>query len=239
MVTVLLAGLVAAGALVTGCAGGAPSAGDAFTLDVVPEAVQGESIAGQEVVFLVTLAGGGDATPVTVSARATGGSARVEEPELGQGADVAEVVVVPDPAAVGGRVDVTIRGERGQASAEVGRSFGVVDGEDDRAPDAAALRDRFVGWLAENRPDLAISPDTAWTGTIVSPQWLGVSHYLFFSPEWEMHVSWLIMVPPNDWARADLRRRFIETAPSEAFEIASVSGQVTPAPTEVPDAVWR
>jgi len=32
---------------------------------------------------------------------------------------------------------------------------------------------------------------------MVSPQWLVVSHYLFFSEEWEMHVEWHIMVAPT------------------------------------------
>ena len=37
-----------------------------------------------------------------------------------------------------------------------------------------------------------------------------VSHYLFFSEEWEMHVEWHIMVPPYDWAKIDLRHMFDE-----------------------------
>jgi len=98
----------------------------------------------------------------------------------------------------------------------------VVEGEDDREPYATELRDRFVAWLTLNRPELGITSETEWSGTMVSPRWLVVSHYLFFSEDWEMHVSWHIMVPPYDWARIDLRHRFDEETPSYAFEISSV-----------------
>lgn len=74
---------------------------------------------------------------------------------------------------------------------------------------------------------------------MVSPQWLVVSHYLFLSPEWELHVEWHIMVAPDDWARIDLRRRFVESAPSEAFEISSLTEGGEPHPFEVPATVWR
>ena len=103
------------------------------------------------------------------------------------------------------------------------------------------MRDRFIPWLAENQPELAIDETTVWQGTIVKPHWLVVSHYLFFGDEWEMHVSWHIMIAPYDWARIELRRRFEETLPSLAFEIPSVSA---PEPTDVnqiePEGIlWR
>ena len=43
-------------------------------------------------------------------------------------------------------------------------------------------------------------------GTMVSPQWLVVSHYLFFSEQWELHLEWHIMVAPDDWARISGRK---------------------------------
>jgi len=223
--------------VLAGCA--TPAADAPFTLAVVPEQLQGFSIAGQRVVFLVTVAEGAGTAPVVVSARAAGATVRVEEPEVGPGEDVAEVVVTTDAASVGGSVTVTVEGSRGRATDLVEVSFEVVEGTDDRAEYAAQLRDRFVGWLAENRPELGITAATRWDATIVSPQWLVVSHYLFFSDEWELHVAWHIMIAPHDWARIDLRPRFRLTQPSLAFEIPSVSADADPRPGEVPDAVWR
>lgn len=234
----LLSGLLVASGLVSGCVSGGSPPDAPFALSVAPREVQGFAIPGQEVVYLVSLAEGTGA-PVTVTVDADGAAARVERPDLGLDAPVAEVVVVPDAASVGSSVTATIAGRRGAASDTETLTFDVIDGADDRAASATVLRDRFVAWLAANRPDLGITAATAWEGTMVSPQWLVVSHYLFFSAEWEAHVSWHVMIAPHDWGRVDLRRRFRETAPSAAFEIASVSGDTDPRPAEVPPEVWR
>jgi hypothetical protein len=74
---------------------------------------------------------------------------------------------------------------------------------------------------------------------MVSPEWLIVAHYLFFSEEWEMHLEWHIMIPPYDWARIDLRKRITEIKPSYAFEISSISANSEPIPIETPSEIWR
>ncbi|MBN2309102.1 MAG: hypothetical protein JXR94_09035 [Candidatus Hydrogenedentes bacterium] len=113
--------------------------------------------------------------------------------------------------------------------------------EDLVASTAADVRDLFIPWLEANRPELGITSGTAWAGTIVTPHILVVTHYLFFSEEWEMHVCWHVMIAPHDWARIDLRRRFQETAPSVAFEIPSRSAAPPLEATEIAptDAIWR
>jgi hypothetical protein len=118
-------------------------------------------------------------------------------------------------------------------------SFEVTEGEDDRQEYATGLLYKFVSWLAANHPELGITADTTWNGTMVSPVWLVVSHYLFFSEEWELHIEWHIMVPPYDWAKIDLRHRFDALAPSYAFEIPSLDANSEPVAIEVPEAVWR
>jgi hypothetical protein len=54
-----------------------------------------------------------------------------------------------------------------------------------------------------------------------------------------MHVEWHVMIPPYDWARIDLRHRFDETKPSQAFEISSWSANTEPIPIEAPEKIWR
>ena len=236
-VGVLTAGALALSGLAAGCGG---AASEPFELAVVPQQLNGFSIAGQDVVFLVTLADRvASSTPVEVFASADGAAATVLEPTLTEADDVAEVVVVPEPASVGGTVTVTITGTRGEVTETVEVGFDVVAGEDDRADHAIEIRDLFVPWLAATHPELGITPATEWQGTMVSPQWLVVSHYLFFSAEWEMHVEWHIMIAPDDWARIDLRRRFEAVAPSEAFEISSVTEGGEPHEYEVPESIWR
>jgi hypothetical protein len=211
-----------------------------FHINVIPEQLNGDSIAGQHCVFLVTITDEGqeDQLPVRISATAPGAEVVIYQEDIVEG-EVAEVVVIPTQASIGTIIEVTITGNRGSASDEKVVSFNVVEGEDDRQEYAGELLDRFVSWLAANYPELGITEDTEWDGTMVSPVWLVVSHYLFFSEEWEAHIAWHIMVPPDDWAKIDLRHRFDELEPSYAFKISSVNATSEPVPIEPPETVWR
>ena len=107
-------------------------------------------------------------------------------------------------------------------------------------PLAAGVRDLFVPLLADAHPELGITAETDWTGTIVSPHILVVTHYLYFSDEWEMHLFWHVMIPPHDWARLELRRRYAQTVPSLAFEIPSRSSDPLQfVSVEPSDTLWR
>jgi len=212
----------------------------AFHINVIPEQLNGASIAGQHCVFLVTITEEEQECelPVRISATAPGAEVVIYQENIFEG-EVAEVVIIPAQASIGTTIKVTITGNRGSASDEKVASFEVAEGEDDRQEYAEELLDRFVSWLATNHPELGITDDTAWNGTMVSPVWLVVSHYLFFSEEWEVHIEWHIMVPPDDWAKIDLRHRFDELEPSYAFEISSVNATSEPVPIEPPETVWR
>jgi len=211
-----------------------------FHINVIPEELRGFSITGQHCVFLVTITDEGQECelPVRISATAPGSEVVIYQEDIVEG-EVAEVVVIPAQASIGTIIEVTITGNRNSASDEEVVSFDVVEGEDDRQEYAEELLDRFVPWLATNHPELGITDNTSWNGTMVSPVWLVVSHYLFFSEEWEAHIEWHIMVPPDDWARIDLRHRFDELEPSYAFEISSVNANSEPVPIEPPETVWR
>jgi len=220
----------------------------AFHINVIPETpeqINGDyvfkySIAGQHFVFLVTITDEGQEgqLPVHISAKAPGAEVVIYQQDIVEG-QVAEVVVIPTQASIGKTIKVTITGKQGKLTDKKVVSFKVVEGEDDRQEYAGELLDKFVSWLATNDPELGITEDTAWNGTMVSPVWLVVSHYLFFSEEWEVHISWHIMIPPYDWAKIDLRHRFDELEPSYAFEISSLNATSEPVPTEVPETVWR
>jgi len=209
-----------------------------FHINVIPEQLNGDSIAGQHCVFLMTITDEGQEgqLPVRISATAPGAEVFIYQQDIVEG-QVAEVVVIPEQASIGTTIEVTITGTRGSASDEKVVSFNVAEGEDDRQEYAGELLDRFVPWLATNHPELGITDDTAWNGTMVSPVWLVVSHYLFFSEEWEVHIEWHIMVPPDDWAKIDLRHRFDELEPSYAFKISSVNATSEPVPIEPPETV--
>jgi len=236
--TTAIIAIVALAGLQLACGEGAQNT--AFHINVVPEQLNGDSIAGQHCVFLVTITDEADESelPVTISATAPGASVVIYHEDIFTG-EVAEVVVIPAQASVGKTVTVTISGKRGSSTDQQVVDFAVAEGEDDRQEYAGELLDKFVPWLAENHPELGIMVDTAWNGTMVSPIWLIVSHYLFFSDEWEAHIYWHVMIPPYDWAKIDLRHRFDELAPSYAFEISSLNATSEPVATEVPETVWR
>ena len=212
-----------------------------FTLTVTPEQIKGQSLAGQYIVFLVTVSNVStqfEASEVKISAVANSSAVLVQPTAISEG-QVAEVSVVPSVAAVGKNVTLEVTAQyRGAVQSRV-VNFSVARGEDYLSEYARQLRDRFVQWLETAHPELGITNQTQWQGTIVSPVWLVVSHYLFFSKDWEMHVYWHIMIPPYDWARIDLRHRYTELTPSLSFEISSVNSTLTPVQINPPESVWR
>lgn len=220
-----------------------------FALEVAPTAV-GDGLPGQRCVLLATVTNDGEGLwaqiPVEITASAPGATVTVENGSIRPG-EVAEVTVISESSAGETNPDggwdfvATIRATRGSLQRVAEVPITVTSNESDLVgPDATAVRDLFIPWLAENRPDLGITDQTDWTGTIVTPHILVVTHYLFYSAEWEMHVFWHVMIPPYDWGRIELRRRFEEVLPSVAFEIPSRSA----APIEVREIepegqLWR
>ena len=153
---------------------------------------------------------------------------------------VAEVTVVPAEADVGKNVTVTIQGERDGLKQTKTVTFEVIEEEDREetlGPEAVNMRNNFTQWLSTNHPELGITNETAWTGTVVNPRILVVMHYMFLSEDWEMYVTRHVMIPPYDWARIYLRHRYNQTAPTYAFEISSIQEHAQPQAIEVPDWV--
>lgn len=216
-----------------------------FSLNVTPDALKGDAIAGQLVVFLVSITDEGisgqyaRSSNVSLSVSANSSAIFVEPRSIISPGQVAEVEVIPDVLSVGNNVTVAITAERDGFSQTRLINFTVAQGEDSRREYASQLRDVFVQWLQDNYPQFGITNQTQWQGTIVSPVWLVVSHYLFFSTNWEMHVYWHVMIPPYDWARIDLRQRFNETVPAYSFEISSLNASLPPHSITPPETIWR
>jgi len=174
----------------------------------------------------------------------------VEHPLVLPG-EVAEVTVIPGaraPSQLGpGGPDpdfiltAVVTATRGSTVRAASVQLNILTGfEDQLAETAVELRDRFTDWLAENYPELGITPQTQWTGTMPFPV-LVVEHYLFFNDDRELHLEWHMMIPPYDWARLQLRRRYEETAYSLAYEISSRSAEppLKPVLMEPLNQLWR
>jgi hypothetical protein len=244
-----LSALVAVASLLAACGGGgspssmpasaSPSAAVPFNLGVVPGASVGRTVGGQKVVFLVTASGAVTDGAVEIAATAPNATVSVEPQPLPPGV-VGEVTVVPQAVQTADEVplEVTISASRGGITREERRTLTMVAGEDSLATEAKAQLAPFIAWLATERPDLGITAQTSWEGSVGS--WvLIVSHYQYLSDDWELGLSWHVMVPPDDWARIYLRHRWTEAKPSLAFEISSVAGATQPHAIDPPEAVWR
>jgi hypothetical protein len=216
-----------------------------FSIDVIPVHMD-DTIIGQSCVFLVTVANEGSVTdevkPVNISATAPDAKVTVGPQAIAPGS-VAEVVVVPEvilgTEEESRTLTITVNGERDGLKKTETVTLRIVDGEDSAAETAVNMRDKFIPWLAENYPELNITSETEWTGTIVLPNIEVVVYYLFFSEEWEMGVRWNVTTESEDWVRIYLRQRTAEVSPSHAFEIPSVSAQEEPQAIEPPESVWR
>lgn len=230
-------------AFAAGCGSAGPSpsptaGATVFELDVQPTTSVGFTIPGSTFMFLVSVSGAPADGPVTISAEADGASVAVEPASLPPGT-VGEVTVVPEPV-TGDEVplEVTIHATRGGIAREATRTITVQPGTDELGPEAADHLAPFITWLAANRPELGITAETTWEGT-AAPWVLIVSHYQYVSNDWELDLAWHVMIPPDDWCRIALRRRWVEATPSLAFEISSFSRQSVPHEIAPPDAVWR
>lgn len=211
-----------------------------FSLQATPESMQ--AIPGQLCVFLTSVQDDGDGSgkgkAVAISAQATDLTPTVEPLQITP-TQVAEVSVTPTESQKEQSVSIDIKGKREGLEHTKTVSLSVVEGEDNLEITAVSIRDKFIPWLEANHPELGITYETVWNGTIVTPNILIVANYLFFSEDWEMGLTWHVMIPPNDWARIYLRRRFHEVRPSLAFEITSLDANDAPQPINPPDAVLR
>jgi hypothetical protein len=226
--------------LVTACDGTASN--EPFSLSVSPEFVQGVipgALTG--VLAKITNEEPTDA-PVTITASADRATVTVSPPEIRAG-EIAEISIVADPATSERPLILTVTARRGDNEETVTRATTVFTWKDDRGAYAGRLLDVFIAWLAENRPELGIGPDSEFAGSMVAPGLLIVSHYCFMSDEWELGLSWHVMVPPDDWSDLYLRPRD-EAAPTLAFRLASQAGALEAdvidiAPIQAPIEVMR
>jgi hypothetical protein len=213
-----------------------------FSLEVLPPEAPAESrvaIPGSGYCFLVVVE---DSAPspgaVTLEASATGATVTEIRPSQLEPGTVGEVWVVADPSTVETTGSVTITGTRADVTRTVERSLPVFPMKDERAADAKPYFDRWVAWLADAHPELGITRDTEWKPVFVSTL-LVVSHYAYWSEDWEATVAWHNMIPPYDWTEIHLRHRWVDAAPSLAFKVDSVSGDTAPYAIEPPEVVVR
>jgi hypothetical protein len=212
-----------------------------FTIDVFPPESPPEvrtAIPGEGVCFLVVIKDAPAGAKAQITATASGATIRKIEPAALPAGTVGEVWVVPAATTIEAVANVTITATLGDTVRTVERSLPVFPMADERGNDAKPYIDRWLTWLIAEHPELGITADTQWQPEFVSIL-LVVSHYAYWSPDWEVTVLWHNMIAPYDWTEIQLRHRWSEAAPSLAFRIDSVSGGTAPHPVDPPEVVVR
>jgi hypothetical protein len=196
---------------------------------VAPEFIQG-AIPGAKVVLLVSQASE-SAGEATVTAAAPGATVSVDPLRI-SGEGVAEVTVIPEAATSERELAITIEVVGDAGTHTLTRTTRVLPWEDDRGDQAREVLGLFTIWLAENRPELGVTPDIDLDGTYLAPQLLVASHYGFFNDQWEIGLAWHVMIPPDDFSEIYLRPRS-DLRPTHAFRIGSWQTALTSGQYEV------
>jgi len=219
-----------------------PTGGRIVALHLVPTHV-GDAAAGEACVLLVTadaLPGFGPPdrkTPLRVAC--DGAEVNVVPAALASG-EVAELRVVPDLAVVGEHIEVVVSGDTRTIPCRA--TLEVTDPPEHRGAlleASIAVRDAFVPWLESRHPELGIDAATEWEAVPIRTHRLVVTHCVFLSTEWECVVWWHVTIPPHDWARMSLRRRFADVTPTLAPQIASRASGDPPQAIDPPDEIIR
>lgn len=246
------------GVLVAGCTAGSPTApppsttpgpsptpsavptpsptAAPFAFDIVPPEEPPEvraAIPGEWICFLAVLSADDlRAGPIEIAATATGAKVQqIVQPTVA--APIGEVWVVPDPATTETDATATFTATRGSITKTVERSIHIMPMPDERAADARPHMEWWVSWLAAKHPELGITTATTWTPRFVSIL-LVVSHYAYYSDEWELTVLWHNMIAPYDWTEIHLRHRGTEAVPGLAFRQDSMTNGTEPHKVEPP-----
>lgn len=222
--TLVSLGLAATLFSVAGCGNDDDGGGDGvgFELRASPEFVQGLYADSPVSVLVEVVNQEATDAPVEIEA-STEGNATVEvvDERLSEGG-VGEVIVTASPVTDDVEVVLTITGTRGGNESTVTRTIVVMPGEDDREEVARDILAKFLEWFAAEHPDLGLDPETELEGSLVAPRLLVVSHYMFENEEYELGLSWHIMVAPDDWSEIYVRPK-ADFAPTEAYRMSSWS----------------
>ncbi len=217
VVLVFAAGLTGCGWWQSDDGGGA----SALQIERSPQFVN-RLIPGERPLALVEVSG--DAQPGRVSligeSSIDGMAVRLEPASVTVG-EVAEVWVQVPEVDQDVPFTVTVTASRSDDQVSVAIDATAVPGVDDIADTAAQIAQVFLDAMADEVPGLPASADQLTRGTPVAGL-LVVTHYSWFTPEYEVGLAWHIMVAPDDFAELSVRPRSGLT-PTRAFRLGSWS----------------
>jgi hypothetical protein len=150
-----------------------------------------------------------------------------------------EVFVYPNASHVDHCIEIEVSFTWGELVAHDSAFLYVLNWTSEGLDEIIEKRDVFIDFLAVNHPEFGIDNNTTWTPIYNCAGIIIVGHHLFKSAEWEMEVSWHVMIAPYDWVQVYLRPR-AESTPSWAGTINSWStDNGTVVETDPPTEIYR
>ena len=131
-----------------------------------------------------------------------------------------EVFVYPNESHVESCIEVELVFSAGSVVARDTALLRILNWTFEGLEEIIEKRDVFIDFIAADHPEFGIDNTTIWTPIYNCAGILIVGHHLFKSAQWEMEVSWHVMVAPHDWVKVYLRPRG-QVAPSWAATIES------------------
>ncbi|MFX1368701.1 MAG: hypothetical protein ACFFAY_08900 [Promethearchaeota archaeon] len=154
-------------------------------------------------------------------------------------APLLEVFLYPNSSHIDSCIEVEVSLSSGELVSHDTAILNVLNWTFEQLPAVLEKRDVFINFLSANFPELDITATTPWTPIYNGAGILIVGHYLFKSSEWEMEISWHVMIQPHDWVQVYLRNR-AELQPSWAGKIESWgSDNHSVVEIDPPDEIYR
>lgn len=217
----------------TGCGWWQADDDEVTALDIVrsPEFVN-RMIPGERPLALVEVTGDAQSGPIELSAVSSLESMSVRfEPATVEVGDVAEMWVQVPEVGEDTPFSVTITASRDDEEATRVVAGTAVPGTDDLGETAAQIAQVFLDDVARGVNGLPTTAAELTGGTPVAGL-LVVSHYAWFTQEYEVGLAWHIMVAPDDFAELYVRPRGA-LAPTRAYRISSWSSALAGEPVAV------
>ena len=236
-----LLSIMALAALTVACDDAADDTAAALSLQTSPQYVN-RIIPGTRPLALVSVdTDADDAVELTGTASLSGAEVSFQ-PASVSAIGVAEVWVTLPETADETPFTVTVTATVDSTNAEVTIDATAIPGTDDLGPTAITIVDVFLDEMEGLVPGLPASGNDLANGTPVAGL-LVVSHYAWFTDEYEIGLAWHIMIAPDDFAELYLRPRD-EAAPTMAFRIdtwstALAGGDFTFSEVDPPAEVTR
>lgn len=147
---------------------------------------------------------------------------------------VLEVFLYPNTTHIGQTIELEVKIKNSTDFA----ILNVWDWQESEFETANEKLSSFINYFTYSKPEFSIDNTTTWESSCNDAGILIVEHFLFKSENWELELSWHVMISPYDWVKVYLRPRD-QIHPTWGGTIDSWNGDSPINETEPPQNVYR